>query len=381
MDEPRLPEDVRLAWDALAREAAAHDAAEAPSDAELDLTDRFLTDLAAGLSAGEAQLQPVADLLLAVRAPAAAEELEDRVGFATLVNNLHSPAPVAAAAHARRPRTVRHRLDLLGRALAAKAAIIAAMTVVGVAGAGAATGLIAVAVSNDPPPTTAPAPTALDGAPDAPTIGGWTDDEAGVNPQTRTRAPGIVGLLPFPSLNAVAGSAAPPEASDDVGTDGTSPSSDGGSPGEPVEPAEPGADANAGGQGQGQGQGGQSSGGPGGRHGNGGGPGSGGQGSSGQGQGRGGHPSPGSNGAANGNSANAGGSPSSGHGGTQAGGNGARNDPGASANPNTAGNGAAPGSNGNAHGGANGKATNPRAESKGARGAGHPHTARMLDGA
>ena len=135
MDDPRVHEDVRLAWDVLAREVSAPGSHELPADDELDLTDRALAGLAADRRSAEGALpDAVADLLLAARAPST-ESVDDTVGFAALVGNLYSDLPLARAEEeGRREPSMRSRFGLLGRALAAKAAVVTGMTVVGVAG-------------------------------------------------------------------------------------------------------------------------------------------------------------------------------------------------------------------------------------------------------
>lgn len=162
--------------------------ASTPSEVELDESERLLSELGAGLL--EFSSDPVAQLLHTARGPGTPEELDDCVGFAdhavataSLAAIDHEPAADAATTRHEVVPPERRRLVFLGRALAAKAALITAVGVLGVAGAGAATGAIIVNQRDEPPSTTAPAPT------DAPAV----DDRAPADDEsprsTRTEAP------------------------------------------------------------------------------------------------------------------------------------------------------------------------------------------------
>ena len=125
------------------------DMTSVPSAAELDETDRYLDRLAAGgrrvaADAGGA-------LLSSAAAPGEESELAGASAFtAALADSVDERRALADE-----PRTI----NVLGRVIAAKVAVIAAVATLGIAGAGAATGVILQSVDRETPSTTAPEPT------------------------------------------------------------------------------------------------------------------------------------------------------------------------------------------------------------------------------
>ena len=130
-------------------------AAGEPSLAELDESDRRLDQLSSDSSS-----DPVTALLRAASSAPSEDELEDRFGVAALVARTATPTaqlpPVAADTPGEDRRT--H----VRRVLTTKAAIIIGVTVLGLAGAGAATGVYRTATSPDdrPPATSDDVPSA-----------------------------------------------------------------------------------------------------------------------------------------------------------------------------------------------------------------------------
>jgi hypothetical protein len=146
------------------------DAHDDPSDAELDATDGLLSSIATGTvaTAGEAP-DPVTELLRAASGPAGAGELVGADQFVAAVSSTDTEPRRAGTSPA----------ALVGKAFAAKAAVIAAVTVLGIAGAGAATGVI-LRVANDSGPqpvVTVDDPDVASTTPDdSPDLGGLTRD-------------------------------------------------------------------------------------------------------------------------------------------------------------------------------------------------------------
>ena len=124
-----------------------------PSAAELEESERLFADLRSGDL--EFTSDPTVRLLRSARGPATPDELIGADDFAEHVA-VASGAGITAR-HAMSGGTVpasrRERMRLIGRALAAKAALIAGIGVLGVAGAGAASGVI-IASHQQPEPST-----------------------------------------------------------------------------------------------------------------------------------------------------------------------------------------------------------------------------------
>jgi hypothetical protein len=132
------------------------DGDDMPSQTELDATDRVLSSIAVGTRPSDgAEHDGVTQLLLAASGPAGAGELVGSDRFVDAV----SSAPT-------RPHRASAPVAFVGKAVAAKAAVIAAVTVLGIAGAGAATGVI-LHVAND----TRPQPVVTVDDPDATSTG------------------------------------------------------------------------------------------------------------------------------------------------------------------------------------------------------------------
>jgi hypothetical protein len=118
------------------------DAHGTPEDVQLDASDRLLTAIAAGTtSTGTLASDPLTELLRTASGPAGSGEL---VGEEQFVAAVSTPAE-------QRRRAGASPAGLVGKAVAAKVAVIAAVTVLGIAGAGAATGVI-LRVANDDAP-------------------------------------------------------------------------------------------------------------------------------------------------------------------------------------------------------------------------------------
>lgn len=178
--------------------------APAPSIEELDASEYLIEELRAGRL--EFTTDPALRLLGAARGPAAAAELIDGSGF---VERVVMAAPCDPTAQLRvvdeRSGAAGHRqLGLLGRMLAAKAAVIAAIGIVSVAGAGAATGVaIASHHRSDPPVTSVPAtpvtteaaPASEPDAPDGATSAATPDDPATSGSATST-VPAVTTVPP-----------------------------------------------------------------------------------------------------------------------------------------------------------------------------------------
>ena len=125
------------------------DMTSVPSAAELDETDRYLDRLAAGGSARPADAGGA--LLSSAAAPGEEPELAGASAFtAALADSVDERRALADE-----PRTI----NVLGRVIAAKVVVIAAVAALGIAGAGAATGVILQSVDRETPSTTAPEPT------------------------------------------------------------------------------------------------------------------------------------------------------------------------------------------------------------------------------
>ena len=122
------------------------DMTSVPSAAELDETDRYLDRLAAGGSARPADAGGA--LLSSAAAPGEEPELAGASAFtAALADSVDERRALADE-----PRTI----NVLGRVIAAKVVVIAAVAALGIAGAGAATGVILQSVDRETPSTTAP---------------------------------------------------------------------------------------------------------------------------------------------------------------------------------------------------------------------------------
>ena len=272
-----------------------------PTPEELDATDRLLDGLARGET--DDAFAPVLSLLRTARSEPTADELVDPIGFSELVARAAAPTaavptvvpsidvPTAAipavdersgAASTRGPSRLAH----VRRALAAKVAIVVGITAVGVAGAGAATGIIR-ATTVEPTPTTA-APPASTTAPEGGAADGATPGVDGNTERsfwsTVDERLGLAAEPVVPAGPGEAGGAGAPATDDPTGTAG------GGNPDPGSTGAENGNSPNAGGNPNPGGTG----------NGNGGSPNTGG------------NPTPGSTGAENGNSPNAGGNPNPG---------------------------------------------------------------------
>ncbi|MDQ2678035.1 MAG: hypothetical protein M3Y51_04775 [Actinomycetota bacterium] len=132
-------------------------AAGEPPRAELDESDRRLDQLSS-----DSSNDPVVRLLRAASAAPTEDELVDRVGFAAIVARaatLTPDAPVRSGPTTELPGLATDapqdgRLTHVRRVLTTKVAIITGMTVLGLAGAGAATGAYRTATSAPDRPTT-----------------------------------------------------------------------------------------------------------------------------------------------------------------------------------------------------------------------------------
>lgn len=114
-----------------------------PSAEELDATDRLLDAIARdGVRAAE----PEIELLRLAAGPAADAETEGAAGFAAALADAVGHRPVVSE---RRPSS---SISHLGRVLAAKIAVLASLLAVGVAGAGAVTGVIAYTAHHNQAP-------------------------------------------------------------------------------------------------------------------------------------------------------------------------------------------------------------------------------------
>lgn len=117
------------------------DAHDTPSEHELDASDRFLSSIAAGAMPTDAVgPDPLTELLRAASGPAGAGELAGSEQFVAAVS--------AKETSTRRGATP---AVFVGKAVAAKVAVIAAVTVLGIASAGAATGVILHVANDDAP--------------------------------------------------------------------------------------------------------------------------------------------------------------------------------------------------------------------------------------
>ena len=128
----------------------------APSTVELDATDHILSELATGrTSPDDMSADPSLALLLAASQDPTEDELRDSVGFAVLAAAAANASRMAQqvvipVVEAGRPTTA----SRVRKALAVKVALVLGVVVLGVAGAGAATGIVVAARSDDPVPTT-----------------------------------------------------------------------------------------------------------------------------------------------------------------------------------------------------------------------------------
>jgi hypothetical protein len=257
-------------------------------DDDLNGAEQLLAEVGAGIDTSDHD--PLVRLLQAARGPATQDELVDTTHFAERV----AAGALLGASPAAEPLRPRDRVPTgRTRTVAVKTAVVAAIGVLGLAGAAAASGIVV----NDPPASTTSAPPAS--APTTMSV-----------PATTAEFP----LVPVP----VPGAASPevpvgPRADDD-GADRVSPptpGSDATTAGAATPPVVPGSNGAV-------------------------------NGSSPQ---AGGNPTPGSNGADHGNSPNAGGNPTPGSNGAENG-----NSPNAGGNPTPGGNGAVNGNSPNAGG-------------------------------
>ncbi len=131
-----------------------------PTDSDLDETDRTLDLLATGGS--PASSTPGTDLLRAAAAPGEDAELAGAGAFSAALADALDERGESATESRATPLT----FTVMGRVIAAKVAIIAAVATLGIAGAGAATGAVLRAVEDGPPPTSEPV-RPDDAAPDA----------------------------------------------------------------------------------------------------------------------------------------------------------------------------------------------------------------------
>lgn len=311
---------------------SSHDARTGADEHELDAADQLLTSIARSTETTDPPTDAVATLLRSASGPAGPGELAGAGLFARAVSE---QAATKADERRRAPRSI----TLLGRVVAVKAVLVAAVAALGIAGAGAATGAIMHVVNerNADPVVTIDDPVVGMG-PEETGGGAGGSASAGVVERGVASIPiaertvACAAAVDAPGLTALAtaASAAGATPTDFCRGTGTSAdpevAADEPSTGAPASGSAPGDDA-AGGRDTGKGDSG---------------------GNNGNGNNAGGNPTPGSNGATNGSSPQAGGNPAPGKGAgnSNAGGNG-------SGNGNAAGNPNPGGGNGNGNSGGN----------------------------